>query len=110
MSLQTIKSALLTVGVPVSHFTAAKRPDKYIVWAEDSQADSLCADDQMSDQTIQGTIDYFTHAENDPIVNNIQTALTQADISYQLNSIQYEDNTKYIHYEWTFEVFADGDN
>ena len=41
MNLVEIKNALLTVGVPVSHYSADKKPDKYIVWAEDSQSGSL---------------------------------------------------------------------
>lgn len=104
MNLQTVKDALLTVGVPVSHYTAIKKPDKYIVWAEDSQGESLWADGCMVGQVIQGTIDYFTRTENDPNVEKIQQALTGADISFRMNSIQHEDDTRYIHYEWVWEV------
>lgn len=104
MNLQTVKNAMLTVGVPVSHYTATKKPDKYIVWAEDSQGEPLWADGRMIGQVIQGTIDYFTRTENDPNVDKIQHALTDVDISFRLNSIQYEDDTRFIHYEWVWEV------
>jgi len=104
MNLELVETALLTVGVPVSHYFAAKQPDQYIVWAEDSQGDSLYADGRMQEQVIQGTIDYFTKTENDTNVQKIQDALNDAEISFRLNSIQYEDDTKYIHYEWVFEV------
>ncbi|NLD81171.1 MAG: hypothetical protein GX642_08405 [Smithella sp.] len=104
MNIDTIPAALLTVGVPVSHYTASKQPDKYIVWAEDGQADSLWSDGRMQEQVVQGTIDYFTKTENDPKVAVIPNALIDADISFRLNSVQFEDETKYIHYEWIFEV------
>ena len=39
MTLDDIKTALLTVGVPVSHYAAFEQSDNY-VWAEDNQADS----------------------------------------------------------------------
>lgn len=104
MNLDIIPAALLNVGVPVSHYKASKQPDKYIVWAEDGQADSLWTDGRMQAQAIQGTIDYFTKIENDPKVAAIPDALSAADISFRLNSVQYEDETKYIHYEWIFEV------
>jgi hypothetical protein len=104
VKLDVIPAALLTVGVPVTHYTASKQPNKYIVWAEDGQADSLWTDGRIQEQAIQGTIDYFTKTENDPNVDRIQNALDDADISFRLNSIQYEDETKYIHYEWVFEV------
>jgi hypothetical protein len=104
MKLEAIPAALLTVGVPVSRYTASKQPNKYIVWAEDGQADSMWADGRMQEQSIQGTIDYFTKTENDPNTNAIEVALNDAEISFRLNSVQYEDETKYIHYEWIFEV------
>lgn len=104
MNIDIIPDALLNVGVPVSHYTASKQMDKYIVWAEDGQSDSLWSDGRMQAQAIQGTIDYFTKAENDPNVYELQNALADADISFRLNSVQYEDETKYIHYEWIFEV------
>ena len=34
--------------------------------------------------------------------------MNEAEISFALNSVQREDETGYIHYEWVWEVFADG--
>ncbi len=102
--LEIIKTALLTVTENVGHYKALKKTDKYIVWAEDSQGRALWADEQMQEQSIQGTIDYFTKMENDPNVEKIQTALKDSYVSFSLNSIQYEEDTKFIHYEWIFEV------
>lgn len=110
MSLQTVKSALVTVGVPVNHYAAIKKTDKYIIWAEDSQASAIWADGRMEDQAILGTIDYFTRTEYDANADAIEQALNDAQISFALNSVQREDETGYIHHEWIFEVFADGDD
>lgn len=104
MRFDIIKNALLSTGIPVSHYSATKKSDKYIVWTEDGQSDALWADGKMVAQTIQGTIDYFTKSEYDRNVDKIQTALNDADIPFRLNSIQYEDDTGFIHYEWTWEV------
>jgi hypothetical protein len=106
LSLNAIKEALLTVGPPVSHYTAFEQPDEYIVWAEDNQADSVWADGHMQEQTIEGTIDYFTKTENDSNVQKIQNALNDGNISWRLNSVQYETETHYIHFEWVFQVGA----
>lgn len=100
----TLKAALLSVGVPVSRFTAIKKPDKYIVWAEDGQGDSEWADGKMVNQAIQGTVDYYTKSESDANFDAIQNALNDAGISFRLNSIQYEDSTGFIHFEWLWEV------
>jgi hypothetical protein len=104
MRFDSLVNALLTVGVPVSHYAAHKQPDKYIVWAEDGQGASLFADNKMRDQVIQGTADYFTRVEYDPIAKEIQRALNDAGISWSMNSIQYEEDTRYIHYEWVWEL------
>lgn len=104
MSLDAVKNALLTVGVPVSHYLAHKKPDQYIVWAEDNEADSVWADGKKQAQSIEGAIDYFTKTESDPNVQKIQNALNNGDISWRLNSVQHEKDTGFIHYEWVFSV------
>ena len=58
----------------------------------------------MREQAITGTIDYFTKTEYDPAFTAIQAALTTLGISYRLNSVQYEVDTKYLHYEWVWEM------
>lgn len=98
-----IRDALLTVSKDVYHFEALKKKDKYIVWAEDGEGNSGHVDNKKN-QVIQGTIDYFTKDDADPVVEEIQEALELYEISYKLNSVQYEDETEYIHYEWIWEV------
>lgn len=106
--LKIIPDTLKTVSDNVSHYEAFKKEDKYIVWAEDSEGESVEGDDRKINQSIQGTIDYFTKEEFDSNVDKIQEVLKDACISFYLNSVQYEDRddsgTDYIHYEWVFEV------
>ena len=102
MSLDKIRDALLTVGVPVDHYEAMQRPDKYIVWTEDG-VKAHYADGRASEIAWTGTVDYFTKAEEDPNIELIWQAL-EAVCACALNSVQYEDGTNYIHYEFTFEV------
>jgi len=104
MVLTDIRAALLTVTSKVHHFDATGATGNYIVWAEDGQSESVWADGKMQEQALTGTIDYFTKIEYDPNFKNIQEALNGIGISYSLNSIQFEPTTKYIHYEWVFEI------
>lgn len=106
-SLDDLKNALLTVTDKVGHYEGFKKSDQYIVWAEDGQAAAGYTDNRMSSQVITGTVDYFTKTENDPNFGKIQLALNSIDIAWRLNSIQYEDDTKFIHYEWVFELLAE---
>lgn len=105
MKLSDVKTALLTVTQKCYHHDAPQSvTGAYIVWAEDNQSGSVWADEKMQEQTIQGTIDYFSKTEFDPNVPAIQNALNDAGISFRLNSVQYEEDTGYIHHEWLFEV------
>ncbi len=104
MKLTDLRDALLQVTLSTFHYEASHKPDKYIVWAEDGEADCLNADDQKTDQVLQGTIDYFTKTEYDSNFELIQEKLNSIDISWRLNSIQHEEETGYIHYEWVWEI------
>ena len=75
----------------------------FCVWAEDGE-NGFNAGNRKAEQAITGTVDYYTLREYDPAVDNIQTALNSLRIPWQLNSVQYEDETNLIHYEWTWEV------
>lgn len=102
--LDCVKNALLTVSKNVGHYQALKATAPYIVWAEDGQSDTVWANNRMLGQVIQGTIDLYTKKENDPLFQAVQKALNAAEISFRLNSVQHEDDTGYIHFEWVFEV------
>lgn len=103
--LENVKNALLSVqGLSVSHYEAIKKNAPYCVWAENGQGEQLNADNAMNQQAVAGVIDYYTKTENDITVDQIQEALKSAKISFDLYLVQYEDDTKMIHYQWEFEV------
>ena len=103
-----IKDILLTLGKPVYHFRAPQNTAApYFVYGEDSQDASLYADGVMCTQVLQGTIDYYTQDGEDLTVDETQSALNSAGISFWLNSVQYEDDTNLVHHEWVWEVGND---
>lgn len=104
MKLQDLRDLLLAVTPNVFHYDASGQTGNYIVWAEDGEGASGHADGQKTTQVIQGTIDYFTRTEFDPVVDEIQDKLNSVDIAWRLNSIQHEKDTGYIHFEWVWEM------
>jgi hypothetical protein len=104
MTLVELRDLLLTIMPNVYHYTADKQKGNYIVWAEDTQSGAGYADNHMTTQVLQGTIDYFTKTEFDPVSDQIQEKLNSVDIAWSLNSIQHEEETGYIHYEWVWEM------
>lgn len=101
-----IKYAVLEYGggISVFHYSAAGAFDDYVVWAEESGTGSLQADNKLADQKISGTVDYFTKKEFSCFPDSLQHHLDSNGIAFYLNSVQYEDETELIHYEWVFEV------
>lgn len=101
--LRDVQAALLTVTENCYHYRRPMRPTKnYIVWMEDSEAESFDSGNWKTEQQIHGTIDYYTLTEFDAAVDQIQEALNAAGIGFRINSVQYEDTTNLIHYEWEF--------
>lgn len=102
--MQEFESSLKAVTPEVYHFRAKCPTAPYLVWAEDGQGESVHADGMTVEQSIEGTVDYFTRQEYDPNFQRIQVALDTAGAAWRLNSIQYEDDTGLIHYEWVWQV------
>lgn len=104
--LELIKQALDSTGLPFAHYGWAKNARElahdYGVWAEDSE-DALFADNKHAERMIEGTIDYFTRDPSGAPMATIEAALNTVPIAWYLNSIQFEDDTGYIHYEWVWQ-------
>ena len=88
----------------VYHYDALDKVEDYIVWAESGSGDNAYFDNKMEEYALTGTIDFFTKTEYNPIIDKIEEELTSNQISFFLNSVQYEEETKLIHYEWRFEI------
>lgn len=104
MKLNNLRDLLLTITPNVYHYFTTGQTGNYILWAEDGEGNSQNADDKKDNQSLQGTIDYYTKTEFDPVFNQIQDALNSVDIAWKLNSVLREKDTGYIHYEWVFEI------
>lgn len=110
MSLQSKAEKLSNIltgisGLKCYHlFKPASITAPYAVWQEDSEGNSHYSNNQKAEQVIEISIDYYTKDEYDAMTDSIQEALDDAHIPWILNSVQYETDTKLLHYEWIVEV------
>ena len=75
------------------------------VWSEYSEEDSLHANNRKQIQPVMVILDYYTKEEFDPAIDKIQSAMNDAPgIAFDLSDIQYDEETKSIHYTWNVEV------
>lgn len=102
--LKKLRDALTGLQVSVYHYRRAKMSPPFVVWQEDGESDSFYADNSKREQPVSGTLDYFTRTEYDETVDEIQQRLEKACASWQLLSVQYEEETGLIHYEWEWTV------
>lgn len=100
-----IRDCFSALECNVYHYWRSKKEFPCVVWAEDSESSSFHANNEKQEQVIHGTVDYFTRREYDETADVIQNNMNRAQgVSWRLNSVQYEDDTNMIHYEWEFEV------
>lgn len=112
--MKSLQQSLMMVRDELNKIEGAKffhyqrDPDtkkEYGVWMENGEGDAFHADNHKAEQQISGTLDYYTQIEYNPILDEIQEALDRIDPGgWTLESVQYEDETDLIHYEWTFTV------
>lgn len=97
-----IQTLLDKTGYAFAQYGWSKAPaGDYGVWADDG-ANDLYADDVHAEHALEGTIDYFTRDASGAPKTAIEAVLN-GEVAYYLNSIQYENDTGYIHYEWVYE-------
>ena len=98
----TIIKAHTAVTDQVSHSLRMKS-DRYFVWQEDGANDFLAGNKHL-EKAVTGTTDLYTKLEFDPWKEAFENSLNSLEISWYLNSVQYEEETGCTHYEWVWEV------
>ena len=97
-----IIAAHAAVTDAVSHGGRLKS-DRYFVWQEEGNND-LIADGIHAERAVNGSTDLFSRREFDPWKEQFERELDKARSSWSLNSVQYEPETGYWHWEWVWEV------
>ena len=64
----------------------------------------MWANNRMSEQQLHGTVDLYTLEEYNPLIDEIQEALNEVMGGWSLNTVDYEDETNLIHYEWEWTL------
>lgn len=77
--------------------------DRYFVWMEDGSND-LTADDVHAEKAVTGRTDLYTKIEFDPWVEEIEESFDRLGISVVRVLSEYEDETRFYHHSWDWEV------
>ena len=102
--LERLQAALAALTDRCYHYVAAPNAEPpYITWMEDGDND-LMAGNAHAERCYTGSAHLFTKAEGDPLFDAIPAAIEDIGASWYFNSVQYEEDTGLIHYEWYWEV------
>jgi len=99
-----LKAFGIGLGVVVSKCYHYRAPENvsgpYAVWMELGGV-YVAGSNLHAESGKQITVDYFTKTEFDPVIDSIEGYF--AGMSWRLESVQFEEETGYIHYEWRIE-------
>ena len=104
--MNPVKDALLSISDNVGHYIPIDGERSHIVYAEDMEASEVTGDNIKMAYALQGTIDLYARPEDIDLADDIQESLNKYGVSFQLNSVLYDDKQKsqFVHFEWIFEV------
>lgn len=104
--LDELINALAETGYQFAHHAWSKAPEgDYGIYAEDSGDDLVC-DEKHVERGTDCYLHYFTRDDSSTPRTTIEGVLNSLQIPWFLNSVQYENDTGYIHYEWGFSVYG----
>lgn len=95
-------AALELKGYSFAHFAWSHAPEgDYGTWGEDT-GNEFAIGNVVAEQVMNGFLDFFTRDDSGTPKADIQKAMTDAGIVWNLDAIQYENDTGYIHYTWEY--------
>ena len=99
---ETVIAAHTAVTDAVSHGQRLNS-NRYFVWQEE-RADDLAANGRHIEKAMSGTTDLFSKQEFDPWKDAFEAQLNASPLSWYLNSVQFEEDTGFWHWEWVWSV------
>lgn len=99
---ETVIAVHTAVTDAVSH---GKRlnSERYFVWQEE-RGDDFEANGRHAERGMSGTTDLFSKQEFDPWKDAFEAQLNASPLSWYLNSVQFEEDTGFWHWEWVWGV------
>lgn len=102
--LDELLEALQATEIPFALYMWESRPAApYGLLSLEGGADTVVGDNTICEQVFRGSVDLFMRTPDLSKINQIQCILNDRT-AWQLNSVQFEDDTGLLHYEWLFEV------
>ncbi len=97
-------AALNATGYDFAHFAWAHAPSgTYGTYSEDGE-NRLAGSNKTAENVLIVYVALFTKDDSSTPRTTIESALDGIPCAWYLNTVQFEEDTGYIHYEWVCEV------
>lgn len=101
--MNELLNALTLLGLQVALYGWDRPPQGDYGVLSLSEGNDLIADGIHIERGTEGYLNYFTRDETDTPRNMIESVLNGM-CAWYLSTVQYEEDTHYIHYEWKWSV------
>ena len=111
MTLQTrlknLADEFKAISSVIHHYKRVETSAPFGVWCEQFETNSDFADNTKTTQGVSVQLDYYTQEEFDDVIDSLQAYLNENGFPWNLDSVQFEDDTNLIHYSWSFTVYGE---
>lgn len=105
--LAELASEFKSISSVIHHYKRVETSAPFGVWAEQFETNSDFADNWKTTQGINVQLDYFTQTEFDPVIDSLQAYMNENGYPWNLDSVQFEDDTNLIHYSWSLTIYGE---
>lgn len=91
----------LYTTIPFTEFAWENAPkDGYGVVSPDGQIELKTGEDPAAEKMLTGLVDVFVKATDGDPTEDVEDAMRALGVWFTMESIQFESETGYVHYEW----------
>ena len=102
---EDLLAALQATGIPFEAYAWETAPaEDYGVVSLDGPGGTLFADDHTEEQAVSGMVDLFVRGPSTAKARTVQAAMNAFDCAWKLNMVQYEPDTRLVHFSWDYEL------
>lgn len=101
--IEQLKNAIETAtGFPFALYAWAQTPDAPAWGIVNTVAEigAVWGDNRQQEQALTGQVHLFTRRHASADMTAVQAALGDQEISWKLSAVQYERDTRLLHYTW----------
>ena len=102
--MNEILNALTLLGLQVALYAWDRPPTGDFGVLSLSEGNDFIADGIHQERGTEGYLDYYTRDASDTPRTTIEEELNKLGFAWYMNSVQYEQDTHYIHYEWRWST------